>query len=157
MMLLSSHFTIQEFTASDTALRKGIDNHLPAALLDEARRTCEMLERIRARLSRLTGQPVPIVITSGYRCLQLNREIGSADTSDHVRALAVDFKAPRFGRAYEVARILAPMVTEVGIGQLIHEYGSWVHVSTREPAKQLNRIITISKRGTEVGVQEVVA
>lgn len=154
-MVLTEHFTVAEFTASDTALRLGIDNSLPATLLPEAERTCEMLERIRSRLTRLAGQPVPIVVTSGYRCLALNRAIGSADGSDHVRALAVDFKAGRFGSAYQVAKILAPLVTELQIGQLIHEFGSWVHVSTRMPAKEVNRIITISRRGAEVGVQEV--
>lgn len=154
-MNLTPHFTREEFTASDTALRLGIDNSLPEQMLDEARRTCEMMERIRARLTRLAGQQVPIVVTSGYRCLQLNRAIGSADTSDHVRAMAMDFKAGYFGAPYHVARMLAPLVDELSIGQLIHEYGTWVHVSTRLPADPINRIITISKRGTEVGVQEV--
>lgn len=153
-MNLTPHFTVEEFTASDVAERRTIDNSLPATLLLEAQRTCEMMERIRARLARLTGQEVPIVITSGYRCLELNRAIGSADSSDHVRALAVDFKAGRFGSAFQISKLLAPLVGELEIGQLIHEYGSWVHVSTRRPDKQLNRIITISRRGTEVGIVE---
>jgi hypothetical protein len=151
---LSPHFTLEEFTASDTAARLGIDNSLPAGLVAEAQHTCEMLERIRSRLSRLVGQEVPIVITSGYRCPELNRAIGSADTSDHTRAMAVDFKAGRFGSAYQISKLLAPLVGELDIGQLIHEFGSWVHVSTRRPDKQLNRIITISRRGTEVGIVE---
>lgn len=156
-MNLSPHFTLEEFTASDTAIRRGINNALPPALLEEAKRTCEMLERIRARLTRLAGQQVPIVITSGFRCIELNRAIGSADTSDHPRAMAVDFKAGYFGPAYQVAKILAPLVNELGVGQLIHEYGTWVHVSTRRPERDANRIITISRSGTELGVQEVVA
>lgn len=151
-MNLTEHFTVAEFTDSDTARRHGIDNSLPATLLVEATSTCEMLERIRARLSRLVGQPVPIIVTSGYRCLALNRVIGSGDGSDHVRAAAVDFKAPKFGTAFQLATILAPLVGELGIGQLIHEFGSWVHVSTRVPSKPVNRIITISRRGTEAGI-----
>jgi zinc D-Ala-D-Ala carboxypeptidase len=153
-MNLSPHFTLDEFVASDTAARLGIENSLPADLVDDARKTCELLERIRVRLSRLVGQEVPIVVTSGYRCLQLNRAIGSHDDSDHVGARAVDFKAGRFGSAYQVARLLAPLVGELDIGQLIHEYGSWVHVSTRRPAKPVNRIITITRRGTEAGILE---
>lgn len=154
-MQLTRHFTLQEFTASDTASRRpDIDNSLPPELLLEARRTCEMLERIRARLSDLAGQTVPIILTSGYRCLQLNRLIGSGDGSDHVRAMAADFKVGRF-TAYQVARSLAPAVDELGIGQLIHEYGSWVHVSTKRPAHAVNRIITISRRGVAAGIVEV--
>lgn len=153
-MILADHFTVEEFTASDTAARLGIDNSLPATMLPAAQATCEMMERIRVRLSRLFGQPVPIVITSGYRCLALNRAIGSSDGSDHVRGMAVDFKAGRFGSAFRVAQVLAPLVQELRIGQLIAEYGQWVHVSTRLPEKQTNRIITISRRGTEVGIVE---
>jgi zinc D-Ala-D-Ala carboxypeptidase len=154
-MQLTSHFTLQEFIRSDTAVRLGIDNTLPDELQPEARRTCEMLERIRSRFSRLAGQDVPIILTSGYRCLTLNRAIGSSDGSDHVRAMAADFKVGRFGTPYQAARVLAPLVGELEIGQLIHEYGSWIHVSTKRPANPINRIITISGRGVEVGIVEV--
>ena len=151
-MNLTPNFTVQEFTASDTAARLGIDNSLPPTLLVAATDTCHMLELVRDRLGQLAGHPVPVILTSGYRCPALNTAIGSSPSSDHVKALAADFKAPAFGTPYQVAQALAPLVTELGIGQLIHEYGQWVHLSTRRPDKQLNRIITISKRGTEVGV-----
>lgn len=153
-MNLTPHFTVSEFTASDTAARLGIDNSLPATMLVAARETCELLERIRAFLGGAKAREVPLVVTSGYRCPALNRAIGSAPTSDHVLSLAADFKAPAFGSAFEVAQALAPHVSELGIGQLIHEFGSWVHVSTRQPARPVNRIITITRRGTEVGILE---
>lgn len=145
------HFTLAEFCASTTAARRGIDNTLPAALEAEARNTLAMLERIRAHLGG-----VPVVITSGFRCLALNRAIGSSDTSDHVRACAADIRAPQYGTAAQVARALAPHVDTLGIGQLILEFpgpNAWVHVSTRKPAKALNRVITISAAGTVAGVQ----
>ena len=151
-MNLSPHFTVAEFTASQTAARRGIDNSLPASLLMAAGDTALMLEQIRDKLSRLAGRTVPIIITSGYRCPDLNTAIGSSAGSDHIRAMAADFRAPAYGTPYEIARALAPHVSELEIGQLIHEYGGWVHVSTRRPEKQLNRIITISRRGVDVGV-----
>jgi zinc D-Ala-D-Ala carboxypeptidase len=154
-MHLSPHFTVDEFTASDTAARRSIDNHLPASMLVAAGQTCDMLERIRAHLSRAAGRDVPILLTSGYRCPSLNAAIGGAPASDHVFGRAVDFKAPSFGSAFEVASALAPHVVELGIGQLIHEFGAWVHVSTRVPPLPVNRIITISKAGTVAGIQEV--
>jgi len=159
-MQLSPHFTAAEFTASDTAARLGIDNSLPARLLVTAQITCQMLERIRAHLGQLAGRDVPIILTSGYRCPDLNAAIGSQNPtptsrgSDHVHGMAADFKAPAFGTPFEVCAALAPYVSELGIGQLIHEFGTWVHVSTRMPDKRLNRIITISRRGTEVGIVE---
>ncbi|HEY8357053.1 MAG TPA: D-Ala-D-Ala carboxypeptidase family metallohydrolase [Ramlibacter sp.] len=154
-MILTPHFTVAEFVASDTAARLGIDNSLPATMLETAKSTCEMLERIRAHLARVAGRTVPVVLTSGYRCLQLNAAIGSTAGSDHVRGLAADIKAPAFGSAFEVAGALAPHVDALGIGQLIHEFGSWVHVSTRRPERPVNRIITISRRGTEPGIVEM--
>ncbi len=154
-MNLTPHFTLAEFTDSDTAARLGIDNSMPATLLVAATNTCDLLEQIRDRLAAMAGRPVPIIVTSGYRCPALNTVIGSGPGSDHPRAMAADFKAPAFGTPYEVAQALAPLVDEMGIGQLIHEYGRWVHVSTRLTDKDVNRIITISKAGTRVGVEAV--
>lgn len=153
-MNLTPHFTVAEFVRSAKAQELGVDNNLPATLLPEAQRTCEVLERIRAHLSSLAGRQVPVWISSGYRCLEVNRAVGSADTSDHRRAMAADIKAPTFGTAFAVATALQPHVDALGIGQLIHEFGDWVHVSTRRPDNAVNRVITISRRGTEVGIRE---
>lgn len=147
-MNLTQHFTAAEFTDSDTATRHGIDNSLPETLLADAVATCEMLERIRELLD------APVIVTSGYRCPDLNAAIGSGRTSDHVKAMAADFKAPAFGTPKEVCEALLPNLDELGIGQLIHEFGRWVHVSTRRPDKAVNRVITITARGTEPGIQE---
>lgn len=149
-MKLSAHFDLAEFTFSSTAARKGIDNTLPTALIPEALATMEMMEKIRAVLGDR-----PIAMTSGYRCPTLNSAIGSSGTSDHIKAMAVDFKCPAFGTPYEVAKHLSDKVDSLGIGQLIHEFGSWIHVSTRSPSNRVNRVITISNRGTEVGIHKV--
>jgi len=150
-MNLSPHFTVSEFTDSDTAERLCIDNSLPIALLDNARATAAMLECIRGHLSSIKGKEVPIVLTSGYRCPALNKAIGSTDRSDHIRAQAADFKAPTFGAPYEVCKALAPVIDVLGIGQLIHEHG-WIHVSTRTPDKVINRIITVAGRDYVAGI-----
>lgn len=148
-MKLSQHFTMAEFTASDTAARKGIDNSLPEALLPNALKTAEMMEGIREMLGDL-----PIIITSGYRAPAVNAAVGSGPSSDHPKACAVDFKCPEFGTPHEVAKHLSTKIDSLGIGQLIAEFGSWVHVSTRQPSKVINRVITISARGTEAGIQQ---
>src|SRR5687768_12909989 len=120
-MQLSEHFTMAEFVESDTATRLGIDNSVPATLLVAAKDTCELLERIRARLSAIAGREIPIVVTSGYRCPALNAAVGSNNrTSDHPKAAAADFKAPAFGTPFEICQALVPHVHELGIGQVIH-------------------------------------
>lgn len=146
-MKLSEHFTLAEFTASDTAERRRINNELPPELLGTAQNTAEMMEKIR----KVLGDN-PLIITSGYRCPELNRAIGSSDTSDHLKAMAVDFKCPSFGSPYAVAKHLADKIDSLGVGQLIAEYGQWCHVSTRRPSKDINRVITINQSGTHAGI-----
>jgi len=155
MQFLTQHFSVSEFIASETATRRGIDNRLPADLETAAHETARMLEGIRDYLKHLSGREVPIQITSGYRCLELNRAIGSSDTSDHVRACAADFRAPAFGTPTRIAEALASQVGLLHIGQLINEYpdrAGWVHVSTRPTSKAANRIITITAAGTAAGI-----
>lgn len=149
---LSEHFTKAEFEQSDTAFRKGIDNSIPHYLLADAALTASTLEGIRLHLSSVKGASVPIVVTSAYRCAALNTAIGSSATSEHVTMLAVDFKAPSFGTPYEVAKELSKVTKLLGIGQIIYEFGSWVHISRGSPVKLINKIITINSTGTHAGI-----
>lgn len=155
MTRLTPHFTLEEFTASDTAARLGLANTVPAELLPNALHTCAMLELIRKHLSMLAKRDIPVQITSGYRCPQLNAAIGSKPSSDHVQALAADIRAPDFGSAYQVSHALAPVAHILGIGQVIYEFGAWTHVGAKTPAKDINRVLTISKAGTVPGIVEV--
>lgn len=151
-----THFTLAEFCASDTALRKRIDNTLPEHLEPDAWATLAMLEKIRAHLCKVKGRDVPVSISSGYRSQQLNASVGGVPSSDHTRACAADIRASVFGSPLDVARELAAHVDDLGIGQLINEFpgvGGWVHVSTRKPDKALNRIITIGVGGAYVGIR----
>lgn len=150
-MKLSAHFSLAEFTDSDTARRLGIDNSLPDELLGEAMNTAAMMERIRLFLTERSGHDIGLLPSSGYRCLALNRAIGSKDSSDHVKMMAVDFRAPAFGAPFDVCQALVPVVDALHIGQLIYEH-TWIHVSTRQPDKQLNRILTVQGGGYVCGV-----
>lgn len=151
-MKLTEHFSLEEFTITQ---HREIVNKLPPFLVPNAIATCEMLERIRKYLSDLAGREIPMTLSSGYRCKQLNDAVGSRDTSDHIRAFAADWTAREFGTPYDLCMALAPRVDDLGIGQLIHEFGSWVHVGVPKPSKAINRIITISRAGTFVGVHVV--
>lgn len=150
-MQLTQHFTLAELTKSSTADRLGLDNTPPPEVLPALTRTAEMLERIRSTLG------VPVTVTSGYRTWAVNKAVGGVTTSDHAQGRAADIVAPRYGTPLQIARALAPLVDVLGIGQLIYErFGStsWVHVSTRVPDKRVNRVITITSAGTQLGVQE---
>lgn len=156
---LSEHFTVAEFTASDLAARHGVDNRLPQSMFLPACVTAQMLERVRHALSVDAGREIPVIVTSAWRCQALNRLVGSSDTSDHPRMLAVDFVAPSYGTPYQVAMLLAEQRASLGLGQVIHEFGRWVHVSRGTPARAINAVITIDRvNGTQrvrAGVQPV--
>lgn len=151
-MKLTPHFTLSELIASSTARRLGIDNTPDAEALVRLQATAEMLERVRATLG------VPILVTSGYRSRAVNQAVGGVTSSDHSRGQAVDMVAPAFGTPFRVAKTLAPLVSVLGIGQIILEGvggKQWVHLSTRLPEKLVNRVITITDSGVRVGIQEL--
>ena len=150
-MKLSEHFTLTEFTRSDTAQRLNLDNSLPPQLQNKALETAHMMERIKGHLSGLARQKVPILVSSGYRCPALNLAIGGSDDSDHMRMMAIDFKAPAFGTPKQICQALAPVVAALQIGQMILEFDSWVHVSLQLPSNPSNRIITRTASGYSVG------
>ena len=148
-MKLSPHFSLEELTASTTAKRLGLDNTPAHELVPRLVLLAEMLERIRSTLN------VPVVVTSGYRCPRVNQAVGGATTSDHPQGHAADIVAPKFGSATEVARTLAPLVSVLGIGQIILEGvkgKQWVHVSTRPPQRAVNRILTITASSVRPGI-----
>ena len=146
---LSPHFTLAELTASTKGAQLGIDNTPPAEIIPRLVMVAEMLERIRSTVN------VPVVVTSGYRCQRLNQAVGGVTSSDHTQGHAADIVAPGFGTATELARLLAPLVSVLGIGQLILEGikgKTWVHVSTHSPEKSINRVLTITDAGVLIGV-----
>ena len=152
-MQLTDHFSVPELTRSTTATRLGLDNTPTPAALANLRQTAQMLERVRQHLGG-----VPIVVTS-YRSRPVNSAVGGATSSDHMQGQAADVLAPRYGTPYAIAKALAPHIDALGIGQIIYEVGAnsrWVHLSTRVPSKQSNRVITIQVgKGTHLGVQQV--
>lgn len=119
-MQLSTHFRLSEFTASQTATRRGIDNTPPRDVVDTLKRTALGLEAVRSLLM------APIIISSGYRSPALNKAIGGAKSSQHVKGEAVDFICPGFGSPKEVCEAIAR--SNLRFDQLIYE-GTWVHIS----------------------------
>lgn len=147
---MTEHFSIAEYERSDTARRHGWDNRIPPGMLGNAARTLDMLERIRKLLWAEKGFECPMHITSGYRCLAVNRAVGSSDGSAHNVALAADWIAPDFGTPTEICRVLAEHLDTLAIGQLINEFPSgdgqgWVHTGVEIPEREINRVITIDR------------
>ncbi|MGB2206561.1 MAG: D-Ala-D-Ala carboxypeptidase family metallohydrolase [Parvibaculales bacterium] len=116
-MRLSDHFYLHEMTRLQLATRHQIVNQPNATQIDALRHF-----------------GVPIVPSSGFRCLTLNRLLGSQDTSKHCLGEAVDFEI------IGVSNICLAhwMAQNLVFDQLILEYpqvddgrAGWVHVSCR--------------------------
>jgi putative chitinase len=124
---LSEHFTYEEMTRSDVALRKGIANVPDAETLARLTHTAQCMEGVRALLG------VRIYVSSGFRSRKLNSAIGGAEPSQHCNGEAADFTAPDFGSPAEVATEIA--ASEIEFDQLILE-GTWVHISFTETPRR---------------------
>ena len=123
----ASYFSIQELTASATALREGIDNrpskcayHLLHVLVDQ------LLDPIREAWGE------PIVVSSGYRCKQLNALVGGVKNSHHILGCAADIIAGNRANHRKLFKMIQKMQQEgrIKFTQLIWEGdGRWIHIS----------------------------
>ena len=123
----ASYFSIQELTASATALREGIDDrpskcayHLLHVLVDQ------LLDPIREAWGE------PIVVSSGYRCKQLNALVGGAKYSHHMLGCAADIIAGNRADHRRLFCLIVKMQQEgrIKFTQLILEGdGRWIHIS----------------------------
>lgn len=143
-MNLSEHFQLKEFLVSQTASRNGYSEQWSPP---------DQVVKNLAKLATLAMQPIRnqfgvISITSGYRCLRLNRAIGSSDGSDHVRGYAADFISPNHSEL-SMAKWIQK---NINYDQLILEFGtlrnpSWLHLSINP--RMRNQILHIGRGGTK--------
>ena len=126
-LMLSEHFSMEEFTYSATAKAMGICNSPGSSELDNLRFLCrDVLEPAR----RVIGEPIHI--TSGYRCLALNRAVGGVAQSYHVHGLAADIHIESAAHASRLADALnAQPYCDLILVE--HAQGaSWLHVQARK-------------------------
>ena len=142
-MQLTSHFSLDELTHSNKAYELGIDNYPSPDEVINLGRLANKLEEVRAILNK------PIHITSGYRCLELNRAIGSSDTSQHVKGCAADFQVDGLTPSEIINFILC---YKIEFDQVIEEHlggKSWVHISVPDRGKKARKqALTIDEHGT---------
>jgi zinc D-Ala-D-Ala carboxypeptidase len=137
-MNLSAHFTLAEMVVSQTASRKGIDNTPGPNEIAALKQLCEkVLEAVRVHFDR------PVIVTSGFRSVTLNKKIGGSSTSQHCQGEAADFTIPGVSN-YELCKW---MERNLDYDQLIYEYGEsgWVHVSYQVPFRNME---LTKRRGT---------
>ena len=117
-----SNFTWHEFLRSQTATRYNIDN-VPNGIQKE---NIEIL--VNNSIQPIRDHFGSIRITSGFRCLDLNRKLGSSDTSYHTKGQAGDIEP--VGNI-KLLDILEWIHYNVNYTELIAEYFpyGWIHVA----------------------------
>lgn len=127
-IMLSEHFSLSEMTLSGTAIRRGITNTPGKKEIENLRALClTVLEPLRRRYGR-------IIITSGYRCRQLNRAVGGVKGSQHLLGEAADIHITSPEMAQKYAQFI---IQHTDFDQLIYEPAvrggrhrpHWLHVS----------------------------
>ena len=118
------YFTLDELIHSDTADRLGIDNTPTSEAvsnLDDL--VTNVLDNLRGEWGR------PIIVTSGYRCKELNAAVGGARNSQHLKGQAADIISDDF-EAFR--RFVRRWCKDNDFDQCIFEHSSdseWIHIS----------------------------
>ena len=117
------HFTINELTRSATAQRLGIDNTPPAEALAHLE---ALVEHVLDPLREVWGGPIHV--NSGYRCRALNKAVGGAAGSQHMRGEAADITVGSRLDNARLYRLLQQL--DLPVDQAINERDfAWIHVS----------------------------
>lgn len=144
--LLSPHFSLEELTHSEIAVRRGLGNVPLPGVQENLKKLAMALEDVRKLLA------VPMLISSGYRSPEVNRAVGGAETSAHCAGWAADFIAPAFGTPQQIAKAI--VASGLAFDQVIYE-GTWVHFSV-DPRMRRN-VLTAHFRPSGVAYSEGIA
>ncbi len=143
------YFSLQEMCRSrylDDAMRAGINPEPDGHAIEALRMLCvHVLDPLRMMWQ------APIIINSGYRCEWINKKVGGAVHSQHIRGQAADIRA--FGhtgaRYLSLNRMLLGAILHSGMSfdQLIAEgcdrngYPLWLHISFVSKTENRHQLI----------------
>ena len=132
-MKLSEHFSLAELTKTKT----GISNVPNEEQVNNLRRVCQWLEKLRKRWNDLYGEgDDPIIINSGFRSPAVNKAVGGATMSNHLTGCTVDIRCVGIEQALRYAAILLDIsdlnnedFDELLIEQKAHVV--WIHFAVK--------------------------
>ena len=142
MTHLTEHFSLEELTHSDAAVRHGWDNIPNGDEIANLTRLAQLLEQVKTAVG---GKAV--MINSGFRSKQVNDSVGSKDSSQHRLGCAADIRVPGMTPRQVVDACIA---AKVPFDQIILEFDAWTHISVANtPDKDLRHAkLVIDKAGT---------
>ena len=146
-MKLSKNFTLKELTKSSTAVRHGINNN------PDKEQMINLVVLTNCVLQPIRNAHGRVDVNSGLRVLELNRKIGSGDSSQHVQGMAADIEGPAISNM-ELAEWIRD---NLEFDQLILEFytpqdptSGWVHVSYNKEENRKRVLRAVKNDGKTV-------
>ena len=135
-MNLTQNFTLNELVYSVTAEANRIDNRPNVKVVANLKALCEnVLQPLRNSLG------CPVIVSSGFRCAELNKKVGGRPNSQHLLGEAADFVVPQ----RNLKDVFNYIKAHLPYDQLLFEYNSsgdrWIHVSYRADGKNRRKPI----------------
>jgi zinc D-Ala-D-Ala carboxypeptidase len=163
-MNLSEHFTLEQLTFSEIALRNGIDNTPDADTIENLKVLASALEEVQTLLGHR------VWVQSAFRCEELERILTDKAykvwcakrgksvnnvswkeyfaTKGHPQGFSGDITVPEFGTAEAVCKAIQS--SSIRYDQLIYEFKSWCHLSVALALRM--QVLTLDGDGTRQGI-----
>lgn len=121
-------FKFREMINSAKADEFSIDNFpKDCDIIDNIIYTMECLDKIREEYG------LPLYISSGYRCPDLNTKVGGKETSQHLKGQAADINIGSVEKNRAFFNWCSCNKDKINFDQLIDEsHFSWVHISFKK-------------------------
>ena len=130
---IGKYFKLKHLIYSTTARDNSINN-MPG--IDGSPSQSEIINNLKLLMNNIVDKIIDIprysnlTITSGYRCLELNKLLGGSNVSQHIYGQAVDIRVP----GISTGELYNYIYENLSWDQLIWEYpekenNSWVHIS----------------------------
>lgn len=138
-----SYFNLKEFERSSVADKYNIDNTIPKELVPHIEELIDFLNPIREAWGK------PIIVTSGYRCNELNKKVGGVSNSAHTIGYGVDLVSGDFRVFSNFIKSYFQSHPEIKFDQVIIEKSGksqWIHIGLyNKDNKQRGMVFGVTK------------
>lgn len=134
---MKTYFTIKELSYSKTAEEKNINNSPDINIQEHLKELIKFLNPLREAWGG------PILVSSGFRCPELNKAVNGSETSAHLTGYAVDL-VPANGKMDAFKKFIVDYMKIRMFDQCIIEKSGkteWIHIGLYNAKGQQRKMI----------------